>query len=192
MRPNISDILDTPSFLYSVSHQFFRLGITATNEFFNRLEAMGAADINTIKFVAAPAVNIAFALELALKGLLQKIKGQPPKGHSLVMLYKMLSHEHQQNIQEIPFHDEYSTYRITQFPGVGIEFNKNIGYLTGSIEEVLSNLELQDKAFIDFRYMNEMGARKEYFYFYFLFMANFTHNCLVYLYKLIMKDNAAK
>jgi len=185
---DFESLLYNPKFLYSNSQEFFKIGIFSANDFFYKVSITPQGNKNIIKYVSVPAVNISFALELALKGLHLQVFKTHPKGHSLLKLFSELPENIIARIQKQKAHKKYEHFNIVEISrsdNKHIPFNKGLCYINGSMGEVLSNLKLQDNSFCDFRYMFEMGTKGKPFYYNFLFMANITHNSLNTLYEII-------
>jgi len=186
MKGSLFDLLYNPRGLYNISKEFFLVGITSAENHFQKEEIARGTDINTIKLTAVPATNLSFSLELSLKGI-HLLKFQSiPKTHSLLKLFTTLPKDVQLSIQQNPHKAAYANYFIVGMSEeANRQFNKKISFETGDMNEVLNNLELQDQAFITFRYLFEIGLEQKLTWLNYKFMANMAHSTLEILGELI-------
>jgi len=176
--------LNTPDFLFHNSIEFFEIGKKRTAEIFK----IKPCDNPYLWYsISAPAVNIAFALELMLKTIIlleTKKLGKEDKQHKLSYLFLRISEKARNAI----VNDFYSPNRKkSSYPSV--RFSKRqlkepeLPAQT-SEEKIIKLLSIHDNSFVSWRYsfeLSELENKKEVISFYFGDIIDFIEIVIEYI-----------
>jgi len=186
MAEDFFEIFNTPIGIHLFSKNYFDVGTTAMLKFHKLCRDGDFSETNLVPLATVAAINIAFATELAIKGIYLHCTGKfvdKKIGHQLETIFSLLPKPIQEEIKVKTNASKRKKFISISLSGGNF---KHISDYKKDTPDFERNLDIHNNSFLIFRYLFEhRNSSKQIIHFDFDFMNSFTQNVIIKLNKII-------